>query len=315
MLIIVLAVIIVGLFGIFWFVKRPMLVAAVDENYLPKFIQADFIDLDKIASISKFRSASGHDFSSHGETCRSMKHYFSPPAKSGYPLDKNGQLVLPPPPDPATAIPIYSPVDGWIISISEEHTPIGKQFSIRPSSDSNYNIRLFHVYPENGIHAGSKVKAGQRIGSIGENQGTDIAVEVTTLKGPQFVSYFQVMPDTVFANYQKHGIANRQTVIISQAERDANPLQCTGDRDEQFAENYQSNPNYDGEVYLSGYSRESYNMGPKDKRMYPGSSSEGQPSDSTQNLDKNQLQQYWNNTYFDYSLFFAQGSLAQFGIP
>lgn len=121
-LLIIFVTIILVLGSVFWFVKRPTLVSSVDEKNLPKFIQADFIDLDRVASISKFRSASGHDFSSHGETCRSMKHYFSPPR------DPNGQhysktIAPPPPPDPATAIPIYSPVDGRIGSISGERTP------------------------------------------------------------------------------------------------------------------------------------------------------------------------------------------------
>jgi hypothetical protein len=51
------------------------------ENHLPKFIQADFIELDKIETISLFRSGVGHDSSdapSTGETCRSKKHYCSP---------------------------------------------------------------------------------------------------------------------------------------------------------------------------------------------------------------------------------------------
>ena len=43
-----------------------------------QFIQADFIDLEKIVAISKFRSGSGHDFSQEtDETCRSMKHYYN----------------------------------------------------------------------------------------------------------------------------------------------------------------------------------------------------------------------------------------------
>lgn len=40
----------------------------------PKFIQADFVELDKVYVISKFRSGVGHDFSLGDEKCRSMKH-------------------------------------------------------------------------------------------------------------------------------------------------------------------------------------------------------------------------------------------------
>src|SRR3989344_5392000 len=51
--------------------------AAVDEQSLPKFIQADWIDLQYVASISKFRSAMGRGYPDKHEECRSMKHYFN----------------------------------------------------------------------------------------------------------------------------------------------------------------------------------------------------------------------------------------------
>lgn len=240
--------------GLVSYIKQPILTTSVDENNLPQFITADFIDLNQVATISKFRSGSGHDFSSHGESCRSMKHYFAPSRQGSQGSYRPGDPP-PPAPDPAIGIPIYSPVDGSIISISEEHTPIGKQIAIRPDKAPSFAVRLFHVYAVTGINSLSRVKAGQRIGTIGEHQGTDIAIQAATLKGDQFVSYFQVMADSVFAGYQARGITNRDQLIISRAERDANPLKCTGNREEQFAINYQSDPNYDGEVYLSGYSR------------------------------------------------------------
>ena len=39
-----------------------------------KIASADFIDLDKIGHISRFRSGKGHDYPDGYETCRSMKH-------------------------------------------------------------------------------------------------------------------------------------------------------------------------------------------------------------------------------------------------
>ncbi|MFQ5356513.1 MAG: hypothetical protein ACE5DY_08545, partial [Mariprofundaceae bacterium] len=46
----------------------------------PQFVSTDFVALtNDINDISMFRSASGHDYSDSFETCRSMKHYFSPP--------------------------------------------------------------------------------------------------------------------------------------------------------------------------------------------------------------------------------------------
>src|SRR5438128_12093342 len=97
----------------------------VDRSNLPKFIQADFIDLSRVYSISKFRSGSGHDFSGGGETCRSMKHYFTPQNNVTDPKAQKDANGIPPKPDGKTDIPIYSPVDGTITQLAEEHTPIG----------------------------------------------------------------------------------------------------------------------------------------------------------------------------------------------
>lgn len=223
----------------------------VDRSNLPRFIQADFVDLSKIYSISKFRSGEGHDFSGNGETCRSMKHYFTPQydASVTFTKDADGR-GLPPPPDGQTDIPIYSPVDGRITSVSEEHTPIGKQIAIQPSQASQFKIRLFHVYPVEGIGLGAKVKAGQKIGVIGANQGTDIAIQIGGMPwNENFISYFEVMPDSVFAAYEARGAKSRDDFILSKEYRDAHPLQCNG-------EEFQYPADYDrtqDDVHLSGY--------------------------------------------------------------
>ena len=44
---------------------------------IPQFVTHDYIDLDKITYITKFRSGSGHDYSDDYESCRNMKHYSS----------------------------------------------------------------------------------------------------------------------------------------------------------------------------------------------------------------------------------------------
>src|SRR5262249_2384306 len=44
------------------------------DQQIPKFLQADYIDLCQIGSISKFRSSEEHDYSDAFESCRSMKH-------------------------------------------------------------------------------------------------------------------------------------------------------------------------------------------------------------------------------------------------
>ena len=70
---------------------------------LPKFITASHIKLTDIALVSKFRSSAGHDFSDSFEVCCSMKHYFMP-------IDEYGTRFTQ---------PIYSPVDGIVLYLSE----------------------------------------------------------------------------------------------------------------------------------------------------------------------------------------------------
>lgn len=230
----------------FLIITRPDL-KATDENNLPQFIQADFIDLDKIFTISKFRSGAGHDFSSGGETCRSMKHYFNPQnnVRTG---DVNKLMQEP---DPATAIKIYSPVDGEIVGIKTENMPIGRQIYIKPDSAPKFTVRLFHVYPLPNIQKKSRVKAGEFIGRINSYQSTDIAIQSSSFGPPRFYSYFSVMPDSVFTKYQQRGAQSKDEFIISKQERDANPLECNR---EQFATNYDNiEMTTNHFVTLSGY--------------------------------------------------------------
>lgn len=216
----------------------------------PQFIQADFIDLDKIMAISKFRSGSGHDFSSGGETCRSMKHYFNVQNTAEGERLRSINNGMPPAPDGKTDIKIYSPVDGKITIIQSDQMPIGEQIYIEPKSAPNYTVRLFHIYKLDGVKEGKTVKAGEQIGSIGQYQNTDIAIESKQGFKPNFISYFEVMPDSIFANYLARGIKDRSELIITKEYRDTNPLQCNGER---FAINYDSDQSSDNFVFLSGY--------------------------------------------------------------
>ena len=211
---------------------------------IPAFIQANFIDIARVAAISKFRSGSGHDFSKgSGETCRSMKHYFNVPRPTQIEqlIAKNNGL--PPEPDGKTDIPIFSPVDGKITSVDSNQ--FGKQIYIQPEAYKSFTVRLFHIYPLPDIKKGAKVKAGQKIGVIGQYQNTDVAVMQDRTK---YISYFEVMSPALFAKYQAVGIKNRTDLIISKEERDKNPLKCNG---EWFAKNYDSDPNYKNFVYIN----------------------------------------------------------------
>lgn len=178
---------------------------------IPKLVRANYIDLDKIYRISTFRSAVGHDYSDQFESCRSMKHYFEPKSSVDWSL-----------------INIYSPVNGTINTIREES--MGTQLQIQSDEQPAYQFIIFHIKTVITFQAGDKISAGQKLGNhIGSQTMSDIAVGVSTTNGWKLISYFQVMPDSLFSLYQNRGIQKRDTMIISKEMRDADTLKCNGD--------------------------------------------------------------------------------------
>jgi len=265
LLVIVAVVLLVALAGYNVVKEKTGIGVKVDTANPPQFIQADFIDLSKIYTISKYRSAEGHDFSGNGETCRSMKHYFTPQIDASLqPTKAADGRTIPPQPDGKTDIDIYSPVDGKITNIASERFPVGEQIYIEPTNAKDFTIRLFHVYKIDGIAKGSIVKAGQKIGVISKDSATDISVEGGR---EQYVSYFQVMPDSLFAKYQERGVKTRDDAIISKAYRDANPVPCSQDKQSDQAFKYPENYNHEADnVYLSGYVKPDYTKAQQGKR-------------------------------------------------
>jgi hypothetical protein len=61
----------------------------LNSNGIPRFVQADYIELAKIGQISRFRSGVGHEYSDAIEFCRSMQR-ISKEARDGDPLTCNG---------------------------------------------------------------------------------------------------------------------------------------------------------------------------------------------------------------------------------
>lgn len=172
------------------------------KNGMPVFIEAHHIDYAKLEKISRFRSASGHDNSDAFETCRSMKHYFQP----------------------TELVPIYSPVSGTVVASSPENS-FGYQVGIHPTGRDYLNVRIYHLAAP--LTIGASVVAGQQIGTHATlSTSDDVAIELTTTNGMMLISYFDAMPDSLFAQLAKYGITSRGQMIISKAERDADPLKC-----------------------------------------------------------------------------------------
>ena len=103
-------------------------------------------------------------------------------------------------------------------------------------------MTYFHIAPDQEVKIGDIVTAGQRIGVSAKRSGTacDFVMRVVTPYGHALISYFTAMSDDLFAAFQARGVASREDLLISQAERDADPLTCVGEEfvDEGNLENY-----------------------------------------------------------------------------
>jgi hypothetical protein len=180
---------------------------------LPKFIVNNYIELDKIDSISRYRSGVGHDYSDSYESCRSMKHYFKP----RYDVDW-------------ASVKIYAPVNGTIINMFPDSI-WGTQIWIMPSGMPAFNVTLFHVNITIPLSIGSNVLSGQQIGThYGPGTTSDVAIQINAPNNTfQRVSYFDVMTGQLFNCYKSRGIMEEDSFIISKAARDADPLlPCDG---------------------------------------------------------------------------------------
>lgn len=175
-----------------------------------KFIIANPIDLEQIASISQFRSCFGHDYSGKNvdgerETLRSMKHYITP--KNEF-IDANA----------------IAPFNGKISSIGDESIERGSQVWLRPDDVSSWNFIFFHIVLEPGFKKGIEVKAGEVIGksALREGENFDFALKRLGFGGQTLDSPFNYMTEEILAEYEARGVTP-ENVIISKEHRDASP--------------------------------------------------------------------------------------------
>lgn len=177
----------------------------------PHVLPANYIDLSKIERVSRFRSTVGHSYTDGSETCRSMKHYFQPKVSLDW-----------------TTVDIYAPTAGNVMGIAPDGA-FGYRVRIRPRDLPILDIQIFHMVPDSGIVRNRWVEAGQHLGRHASS-GTmsDIAMSIGPVEGGTLISYFDAMTDAVFAQYQARGVASREAAIITEAERDADPVPCMG---------------------------------------------------------------------------------------
>ena len=184
----------------------------VATNGLPLLAEANYIDLESIDRVSLFRSSSGHDFVDDFEVCRSMKHYFHPLSTVDW-----------------SEIAIYSPIQGKIVGWMDEGDK-GTTITIESSAFPGISVTLFHVALAVPPEIGALVSAGDNLGThYGSKSNSDIAVGIVIPDGYLLVSYFDVMTDDVFQQYEARGASSRDNFVITAAERDGDPLTCEGE--------------------------------------------------------------------------------------
>lgn len=206
----------------------------IESEGIPKFINTDFVELDKIECIKRFRSGFGADSSDIFEDCRSMSNSFY--AFSEYRIEKE--------------LKIFSPINGTIIGIHQievnasgtwqvEEEDLLTIIWIQSYEKPAFQIRLGYLdIRDMGFEYVTSLSAGQHIGYgsmnyIGRITGAPpslgVSISVNTPYGVQKVSYFDVITDDVFQNYKNRGATSRDDFIISKGERDSHPLNCTYD--------------------------------------------------------------------------------------
>ena len=202
----------------------------IESEGIPKFINTDFIELDKIEYIKRFRTY-GYDDSDDFENCRSMTQ--------GYVAFEEYRVN--------NEVKIFSPIDGEIIRIHQIPVNVSGEWKVETKNlITSVTIRsseypAFTVYimsldiRDMGLQAGTELSAGQHIGYFCmSHAGTTVGlpynairISVNTPDGYKKLSYFQVMTDDVFQSYKDRGATCIEDFIISKEERDTDPLTCT----------------------------------------------------------------------------------------
>jgi len=181
----------------------------IDSQGIPEFVSTNYIELDKIYRISKFRSSVGHDYSDAFESCRSMKHYFEPKPEVNW-----------------ASITIHSPIGGEITRVEEEWA--GTKLEIQSEQYLAFRFQIFHIKTTRTFTVGEHVSEGDLLGThIGPETMSDISVIVNdpTRQG-RMVSWFETITDDLFTQYIQRGATSRDDFIISKELRDANPIDC-----------------------------------------------------------------------------------------
>lgn len=159
-------------------------------------VESNYVDVSQIAYVSKFRSCSGHEYYSDTDTGTSNKHYFIPIDSLDDTNDKiktyaiwDGEITELNPVTPCEFIP----------GPNEDHYCRGQHICIHSGP---YDARYMHVALKEGLGIGSKVQAGDFIGYADtRGGGNSFDLAILTHRDNETKSFFELMPDSVFAEY------------------------------------------------------------------------------------------------------------------
>lgn len=186
-------------------------------------IQANFVDINKIESISKYRSCQGHVHVPRNnlETKRNMKHYFS--LKKEF-LNSNDQVT------------ITAPFDGRLLFM-----PTGEIYLFPKSSGlfifplTRWFLDFDHIKKLTTLKTGQSVKKGEVLGYFDPTKGNNaFDVLISVMGVPRQIdnwvspvdkldSVFNYMSDEVFEEYKLGGVEKREDYILTKEYRDENP--------------------------------------------------------------------------------------------
>lgn len=165
----------------------------------PEFVENDWIELNKIANISKYRSTIGHKYES-ADT--SNKHYFKPYSCFAGTNDN---------------VSVFAPVDASVALIKRESN--GKDLLHIVTVDLKSNKHpitfvIFHLNIEaSNLEVGQTLQAGQFLGycDFVNHDSTDIAILRTPFFGKTY-SWFQLLTPDLMATYENRGVTREKAI-------------------------------------------------------------------------------------------------------
>lgn len=214
-------IIILSVIGLLVLVVAFLFITKPKDASASPVLTANFMDIDKIERISKFRSCQGHTVvpQDESETKRNMKHYviLKPEFWSG------GKKVA-----------VYAPFDGRVKGIrSEKEKGLEGEISFGVGAN-RWEVSYLHLDVLDSVKKWQKVKSGQIVG-YASNKGVDVVYSsrgglgVKNIDGYQspygaLDSVFNHMSADLLTKYQAKGISQND-LIYTKEQRDADPCQ------------------------------------------------------------------------------------------